>query len=160
MRNYFNRVGSRNYEPMLYQNLGTLYLSKDRIADASEIYLAYGKQYPFSRYTPDFHQKTIDIYQRAGYSSQVLEQKIAFVDSYDVGTQFWKKQDEASKLALQPTLSKHLRELATHFHAQARISKKVRDYQVSAGWYRRFLTSFPKDEAAPEVNFLLAENLI
>ena len=159
MRDYFNRVGARTYEPMLYQNLGKLYLSKDRIADASDIYLAYGKQYPYSRFTPEFHQKTIDIYQRAGYSSQVLEQKITFVNRYDVGTQFWNKQDDASRLSLQPTLSKHLRELATHFHAQARISKKVRDYQVSAGWYRRFLTSFPNDKAAPEVNFLLAENL-
>jgi len=159
MRDYFNRTGARDYEPLLYQNLGALYLGKDRIIDASNIYLAYGKQYPFSRYTPGFHQKSIDIYQRAGQSSEVLEQKIAFVDRYDVGTQFWNKQDEASKLALQPILSKHLRELATHFHAQARISKKVRDYQVSASWYRRFLSSFPKDEAAPEVNFLLAENL-
>ena len=159
MRDYFNRVGSRTYEPMLYQNLGTLYLSKDRIADASNIYLAYGQQYPYSRYTPEFHQKTIDIYQRAGYSSQVLEQKITFVDRYDVGTQFWNKQDDDSKNGLKPILSKHLRELATHFHAQARISKKVRDYQVSAGWYRRFLKSFPNDESASEVNFLLAENL-
>ncbi len=160
LRDYFRRSGARDYEPMLYQNLSELYLSKERIVDASDVYLAYGKQYPFSRYTPEFHQKSIDIFQRAGQSSQVLEQKITFVDRYDVGTPFWNKQDEASRLALQPTLSKHLRELATHFHAQARISKKVRDYQVSAGWYRRFLTSFPKDEAAPEVNFLLAENLL
>ena len=159
VRDYFNRAGARHYEPLLYQNLGELYLGKDRISDAADNYLVYGKQYPFSRYTPEFHQKTIDIYQRAGYSTQVLEEKIAFVNRYDVATAFWNKQDQQSRSALQPILAKHLHELATHFHAQARISKKPRDYQVSAGWYRRFLKSFPSDKVAAEINFLLAESL-
>ncbi len=156
---FFNKAGARHYEPMLYQNLGELYLSKDRIADASDTYLAYSKQYPNSRYTPEFHQKTIDIYRRAGYNKQVLEEKIAFVNRYDVDTSFWNKQDEQSQNALRPTLAKHLHELATHFHAQARTTKKPLDYQVSADWYRRFLKSFPDDKDAAEVNFLLAESL-
>ncbi len=159
IRDYFNNSSSRQYEPMLYRNLGEHYLAKDRIADASETYLSYGKQYPLSRYTPEFHQKTIEIYQRAGYNSQVLEEKIAFVNRYDVDTPFWRKQDLKSRTTLKPTLVKYLRELATHFHAQARISKKTRDFQVSASWYRRFLKSFPTDKEAAEVNFLLAESL-
>ncbi len=156
---YFRRVGSRDYEPMLYQKLGELYYRKERILDTTDIYMAYGKQYPFSPYTPKFHQKAIDIYLTTGYKSLLLEQKIAFVNRYDVGTDFWKRQNSNSKKSLRPVLSTHLRELATHFHAQARASKKPRDYQVSAKWYRRFLTSFPTDKDAPEVNFLLAEGL-
>ncbi|MCP4490853.1 MAG: tetratricopeptide repeat protein [Gammaproteobacteria bacterium] len=159
MSKYFKRVGSRDYEPMLYQNLAELYLGKERIADAADTYLAYGKQYPFSGYTSEFHQKAIDIFLTAGYKDHVLEQKIAFVNRYDVGTDFWKQQSPKSITTLQPMLAKHLRELATHFHAQARVSKKPRDYQVSAKWYRRFLTSFPTDKDAPEMNFLLAESL-
>ncbi len=156
---YFRKTGARPYEPMLYQSLSELYLSKDRITDAADTYLAYGKHKPYSRYAPEFHQKTIDIYRQAGYNTQVLEEKIAFVNRYDIATAFWNRQDQQSQNNLRPTLTKHLHELATHFHAQARITKKSRDYKVSANWYRRFLKSFPTDKIASEVNFLLAESL-
>ncbi len=156
---YFNQAGNRLYEPLLYQSLGDLYLDKDRIADASNHYLSYVRQYPYDLFSPVFHQKTIDIYQKAGYRDQLLEQKMAFVHNYDVATPFWQKQDEATRKSLRPTLKNHLHDLATHFHAQARLSKKAGDYQVSADWYRRFLKSFPDDPDSGEINFLLAESL-
>ena len=159
MSSYFVRAGRRDYEPLLYLSLGDLYLSKDRITDASDIFLAYGHQYPYSRYTPEFHQKAINIYQQAGYSSMLLTEKIAFVNRFDVDSEFWKRQSADSKATLAPKLALHLRDLATHFHSQARISKKPVDYQVSARWYRRFLKSFPQDKNVAEMNFLLAENL-
>lgn len=159
MPDYFKRAGKRRYEPLIYRRLGELYLSKNRIADAANTFLEYGNQYPNSRYAPEFHQKTINIYQKAGFSDQTLAEKITFVNRYDIDTQFWNLQTPESKTSLQPTLGIHLRELATHYHAQARISKKTKDYQVSAGWYRRYLKSFPDDKGAAEVNFLLAESL-
>ena len=156
---YFKRVGTRRYEPLLYRRLAERYQSKDRIADAADTFLEYGKQYPNSPYAPEFHQKTIDIYQKAGYNEQVLTQKTVFVNRFDVGSQFWNLQTQATKTALKPQLGIHLRELATHYHAQARISKKPKDFQISADWYRRYLKSFPNDPQAAEVNFLLAESL-
>jgi len=159
MQDYFKLTGKRRYEPLIYRRIGEHYLDKDRIADAANTFLEYTNQYPNSRYAPEFHQKTIDIYQKAAYSDQTLAEKITFVNRYDVGTPFWDLQTPESKAALQPTLATHLRELATHYHAQARISKKAKDYQVSAGWYRRYLKSFPDDKGAAEVNFLLAESL-
>jgi len=159
MPDYFKRAGKRRYEPLIYRRLGELYLSKNRITDAANTFLEYANQYPNSRYAPEFHQKTIDIYQKAGFSDQTLAEKITYVNRYDVGTQFWNLQTPKIKAALQLTLETHLRDLATHYHAQARISKKAKDYQVAAGWYRRYLKSFPGDKGAAEVNFLLAESL-
>ena len=54
---------------------------------------------------------------------------------------------------------RHFRDIATHFHAQARLSKKSADYEEAADWYRRFLKSFKYEQDAAEVNFLLAESL-
>ena len=159
LRDYFNKAGQREYEPLIYLNLGQLYLSKERITDAADIFLAYGKQYPYSRYAPEFHQKVIAGYQKAGISTLVLQEKIAFVNQYDVGTEFWKRQDQASQSNLKLPLTKHLRDLATHFHARARTSKKIADYKVAANWYRHYLQSFPNDGDADQINFLLAESL-
>ncbi|MFA9419275.1 MAG: tetratricopeptide repeat protein [Gammaproteobacteria bacterium] len=159
LRDYFNKAGQREFEPLIYLNLGKLYLGKERITDAADIFLAYGKQYPYSRYTPEFHQNAILGYQKAGFSTLVLQEKKSFVNQYDVNSEFWKRQDQASQSSLKPVLTKHLRDLATHYHAQARASKKVSDYKVAADWYRHYLESFPDDSDADQINFLLAESL-
>jgi len=156
---YFRQNGKRDYEPLLYLKLGQLYLDKGRVIDGSDLFLAYTREYPYSPHTPYFHQRTIEIYQQAGYSDLVLKEKIAFVDQYDVNGEYWSLQDEATLQKLRPTLILHLTELATHYHALARVSKKQQDYEVSARWYRRFLKSFPDDPGAPRINFLLAESL-
>jgi TolA-binding protein len=156
---YFGENGKRDYEPLLYLKLGELYLGKNRIIDGSDLFLAYTKEYPYSSHTPYFHQRSIETFQQAGYSDLVLEEKIAFVNRYDVNSEYWQVQEEASQQQLTKTLVLHLTELATHFHALARKSKKTRDYQVASNWYRRYLKSFPDDPGAPRMNFLLAESL-
>jgi outer membrane protein assembly factor BamD (BamD/ComL family) len=88
-----------------------------------------------------------------------LQEKIEFVNRYDIGTQYWSKQDQDTHENLQPILTRHLNDLATHFHAQARKSKKADDYKVAANWYRHYLRSFPNDKDAAQINFLLAESL-
>ena len=89
----------------------------------------------------------------------MLQAKIGFVNQFDINTEFWKRQDPASQASLKPTLTRHLHDLATHFHAEARASKKIADYQVAANWYRHYLRSFPDNRDAAQINFLLAESL-
>ena len=156
---YFGENGKRDYEPMLYAELGLQYLEKQRIFDGADLFLGYAREYPFSPHAPVFHQRAIIAYQQAGYSDLVLQEKIRFVDRYDVGTEYWSIQSEKTRQALSSTLVIHLTDLATHFHALARASRKQSEQVLAASWYRRFLTSFPNDPAAPRMNFLLAENL-
>jgi cellulose synthase operon protein C len=156
---YFGENGKRDYEPMLYAELGLQYLDKQRIFDGANLFLGYTREYPYSPHTPVFHQRAIIAYQEAGYADLVLQEKISFVDRYDVGSEYWSVQTEQTRRALSPTLALHLADLATHFHALARASKAQPDQMLAASWYRRFLTSFPDDPAAPRMNFLLAENL-
>jgi tetratricopeptide (TPR) repeat protein len=144
---YFKDAGKRDYEPLLYLKLGELYLDKKRIIDGSDLFLAYTKQYPYSSHTPFFHQRAIQTFQQAGYSDLVLKEKIAFVNRYDVNSEYWALQEQNTQQTLTRTLVLHMTELATHFHALARASKKAKDYRVSA------------DPGAPQINFLLAESL-
>jgi TolA-binding protein len=156
---YFRQNGKRDYEPLLYRKLGEIYLDKERVFDGANLFLGYSREYPFSPHSPYFHQRAIETYQQAGYSDLVLEQKIAFVNRYDVNTEYWSLQTPQTQQALTSTLVLHTTDLATHFHALARQSKKLPDYAIAASWYRRFLTSFPTDPGAPKMNFLLAEIL-
>ncbi len=156
---HFNANGKRDYEPLLYRKLGELYLAKERILDGSGLFLAYTDEYPYSPHAPYFHTRAIETFQQAGYSDLVLKEKIAYVDRYDVGSEYWSVQSPETRRKLKPALAGHIGELATHFHAQARASKRRGDYGVAAGWYRRYLKSFPDADGAPRMNFLLAESL-
>ena len=156
---YFARYGKRDYEPLLYLKLGELYLDKERIVDGSDLFLAYTEEYPYSPHTPYFHQRAIETFQQAGYSDLVLREKIAFVNRYDVNSQYWRLQAPETQAKLATTLALHTTELANHYHAIARNTKKRADYDTAADWYRRFLNSFPDDAGAARMNFLLAETL-
>jgi len=156
---YFNEHGKRAYEPLLYRRLGELYLDKERVFDGAKLFLAYTSEYPYSPHTPWFHQRAIETYQQAGYADLVLEEKIAFVNRYEVNGEYWSLQQEETQRLLAKTLILHLTELATHFHAISNDSKKLPDYRVASNWYRRFMDSFPYDPGAPRMNFLLAETL-
>ncbi len=151
--------GKRDYEPLLYLKLGELYLAKERIIDAIDNFLSFGENHPFSRYTPDLHDLAINAYERAGYNAELLPQKERYVRTYNVGTAFWGQQDERSRGHLQPRLTRHISDIATHYHALARSSKKPPDYKRAALWYRLYLDSFPEDDNAANINFLLAESL-
>ena len=155
---FFNRNGKREYEPLLYKNLGELYISKERITDASDIYLSYGENYPFSRYTPVFHSLAIAAYKKAGFASLLLPEKERYVKTYNKGSPFWAQQTPEDQASLQPMLTAHMSDIATHYHATARASKKTVDYKKAADWYQLYLDSFPADEKAPDINFLLAES--
>ena len=156
---YFKETGNRDYEPLLYLGLGEFYLGVDRIVDGADLFLAYTREYPYSPHTPFFHQRAIETYQQAGYADLVLKEKIAFVERYDVNSEYWSLQALETQQSLTRTLVLHMTELANHFHALARASKKPQDYALTAQWYRRFLSSFPQDPGAPRMNFLLAESL-
>ena len=156
---YFRNAGQRGYEPLIYLGLGSLYLDTKRLVDGSDLFLTYTREYPNSPHSPYFHQRAIETYQLAGYSDLVLQQKIAYVDRYDVNSEYWMQQNPETQGKIKPTLVTHMTELAQHYHALARKSRQARDYQISADWYRRFLKSFADDAQAPRMNFLLAESL-
>ncbi len=155
---YFKKNGSRPYEPLLYTELAKLYLSKERITDAADIYLLYGDNHSFSRFAPVFHGRAIAVYKKSAFSSLLLPEKKRFVEKYNVGTAFWAQQSLATKAELQPVLTAHMSDIAMHYHATARSSKKASDFKRTASWYQQYLDSFPRDDKAAEINFLLAES--
>ena len=151
------RLGKRPYEPLLYRNLGELFLSKDRITDAADIFLAYTRRYPEARWAPQLHALAIDAYAKGGFTSLLLPEKERFVRNYNVGSPWWLKQDDDAWNSVRPLLARHIEDIATHYHALARASKKPEHFREAADWYKLFITSFPQEPKAARFNFLLAE---
>ena len=156
-----DRFGKRPYEALLYRRLGELYSRKDRISDATDTFLAFVKINPNSQFTPDFHQWAIDGFKKGGlgFVSLILPEMERFVKKYNPGSRYWQQQEKKNQKRLQPMLTGYMNEIATHYHTLARTSKKPADFEIAVREYRRYISTFPEDEDAPKINFLLADAL-
>jgi len=160
IKDYSRKVGRRVYEHTVYDRLGQLYLEQERYEDAASTYEAFVDLYEFSEYSPRYMMQMINIYEKWGITKPVLKAKSLFVTKYGVRNIYWSRVDRALLEEMKPVLKKNLKELATHFHAVGQKSKTKEDYEVAAKWYKEFVESFPNEPETPEMNFLLAENLM
>ena len=156
---FLHGMQPRPYAYLLYSHLGDLYLKKQRYTDAADTYRAFVAANPRSEQAPLLQMRAIAAYARGGFPDLVLKGKQEFVDTYAFGTAYWQGRDPDHETKVVDELKKNLRDLAQYYHALAQRTKNAADYQVAAGWYRRYLTSFPHDAAAAETNFLLADTL-
>ena len=156
---YFARHGRRPYEDKVYASLGELYLSKERFTDAADTFQSFVDSNAFHRAAPLFQVRVIEAYQKGAFPSLVLESKRDFVERYELSSNYWQHHDPGQSPEVMKYLRANVLDLARHAHAQSQLTKKAEDYREAARWYRSFLTSFPDDGQAPEVNFMLAELL-
>ncbi|MET0008743.1 MAG: tetratricopeptide repeat protein [Candidatus Thiodiazotropha sp. 6PLUC4] len=166
---YFNSHGHRNYEYMIYQGLGNLYLKQERIQDAAEAYLAFVNLNPAHPQSPRLSVEVVDIYTKNGFPAKAIESKKAFTQHYAVSGDAWKKLGQKDQSWLNDQLRVYLKELAEYHHALAQRSrkqgtKKITAEQAKQGseaahWYRLYLDAFPTDPKAGNISFLLGELL-
>ena len=147
------------YEPLIYKQLGELYVKKERYRDAANTYMEFTKKHPENRRAPEFHMYALSAYKDGGINEEIVQSKILYVNNYGVGTKFLADQAIEDQNKIQEHLITHIRELASYFHAQARKTTKFKDYMLAASWYKKYIKSFPKDAGTSDMNFLLAESL-
>jgi outer membrane protein assembly factor BamD (BamD/ComL family) len=177
----YSRLGERRYEHLLYRQLSDFYLGQKRYRDSADTNLHFVEQYPVSDYAPAFAEQAINIYRQGNFPSEVLPAKANYVESYGVHSQFWAIKTEEVRESLKQTLYGYIQELAEVSHYQAQQltllqeqqqSKNVKakklaeikerekeEYLTSARWYQEFLDTFPNDEQAARITFLMAEAL-
>jgi len=151
--------GDPVYAHLLYENLGNLYMEKERYQDAALAYEAFAKRRPDDRFAPSLQAKTIEAYQKGGLTTLVLEGKEAFVERYAFGSPFWQHRDAEDAPEVVAQLKANQKDVAEYHHAQAQKTKKPEEYAAAARWYNAMLESFPQDAQAPATRYLLAEVL-
>ena len=155
----YDQLGERSYEPLLYQELGELYLKQERFRDSADTFRAFGDRYPASEYAHRFHVRVIGIYEQAGFRDLIVEEKRDYVTAYSVYGDYFLVSSVDVQREIADNLAQYIDELATHHHAlaQAAGDNAAEDFRLAGNYYQLYIDSFPGDERVPEMGFLLAE---
>lgn len=156
---YFDKVGEKFYESIIYNRLAKTYIDKKIYKEAAETYAAFIERHPLDPDAPELSSAIINTYDLGGFPSLVVSAKEKFVEHYDVNSAYWKQSSPETQARLRPTLEGHIIDLAKHYHATAQQNGLATDYEKAAKWYRAHLALNPKEEDAIVVNQLLAEVL-
>jgi TolA-binding protein len=161
---YFTQHGARNYEDLVYSNLGEYYFDKRRYNDANATYTAFVERNPFHVKAPNFQMRIIEINIAGGFPSLVLESKKVFATRYGLQSDYWDRFDPNERPEVLNDLKTNLTDLANHYHAMYQdkefIEEKGANFEEALHWYREFLASFPKDLDSPAVNYQMADLLL
>ena len=151
--------GVPEYGYVIYENLGDLYLEKERFQDAAQTYEAFVDRDPYHPKAPVLQMQVIEAYKEGGFPSLVLEGKRGFVERYGMDGPFWERNPRAENEAVAGHLKSNLNDLAQYYHAEAQKDGEKSDYQEAANWYRLYMAYFPGEADTANTNFLLAEIL-
>lgn len=183
----YGTLGERHYLPLLYDNLGQLYLEQERYRDSAETYRTFVDHYPQSDLAPVYYGRLIEAYIAGGFAEEVLREKQRYVRNYGIHSEYWQLKSEASRDYIRPFLKTYLPELARHFHARAQektallegaeqpegdnkgdklsnrqrqeLAESARQQYLQAGdYYMEFIETFADDPQVPEMYYLLAES--
>jgi TolA-binding protein len=161
VKNYFDKRGHRDYEDLVYSYLGDHYLEKRRYQDAANAYKSFIALYPLHEKASGYQMRIIEIFRKGQFPQLVIEAKREFAITYDLKSTYWTYHDINRFPEELAFIKTNLTDLAKHYHALSQRSKKREErhaaYLEATRWYRSFLASFPEDEQAPGLNFLLAE---
>jgi len=164
LNQYFSKIGSRIYENRIYSNLGEFYLTKLRYNDAATVYRSFTELNPFHRIAPHFSMRVVEIYGDGEFAQLVVEAKKEFATRYGLNADYWHHFDVNDAADVLSYLKTNLKDLAIHYHSlyqdESLEHEHPEHYTQALLRYREFLTSFPRDEDSPSINYQLADLLL
>ncbi|WJG08754.1 tetratricopeptide repeat protein [Aliiglaciecola sp. LCG003] len=178
---FYQEVGGRHYENLLYDRLGQQFLNEDRFRDGALVYRAFTDVHPEHNQAPFFAVKQIDAFILGDFPTLVLPAKQRFIGEYGIHGPYWSDWGQLLQDEVKPFLKAYLQELAQFEHSKAQLlsnanaaadsdttqlsnvaenrQKSLQAYEQAANLYRQFIETFPRDDLTPEITFNLAESL-
>jgi len=158
---FYQGLGGRHYEHLVYETLASQYYNKKYYKSGASTLRAFVKRYPNDVLAPDFYQRIITGYEKAGYSTLLRKHKKIFVNTYGVEGMYWNLHGLAVRETIKPVLADYIWDLARFNHAWGqRIKKKSEKnarLQDAIDWYSEYIRSFPNANDTAKAHFLLAE---
>jgi tetratricopeptide (TPR) repeat protein len=152
---YFEKVGARHYESLVFSSLGLLYQSKERYQDAADVYLAYVKRHPLAADSPDVYARVIKVYELGRFPSVIIPAKAEYATKYGFSSAWYAAQKETIAPTHIQRLKDYTGQLASYFHTRGQKSKKgtkeqTDHFNAAIVWYNTYIQNFPNESDVPQ----------
>jgi len=157
--------GKPRWQYFAYQRLADDYFEKERFLDTVATWQTFVEHNSLDARAPAAHIGMIQTLMDAGFPSDVIPKKKAFVLRYGIYSEFWSHHPQPVRSTYLPTLHTYLSELAQLAHADAQEfdesagdpQQRTALYLSAAQWYEELVATFPEDPRTADYLFLLGE---
>ena len=175
---FYQKIGHRPYEHLIYDELAQQHLNNDRYRDSADVLRSFVELYPQHPQSIGFFVRHIDAYILGDFPSLVLPAKEDFVEVFGITGAFADALFTHPEHPARAYLHPYIKELAQFEHSFAQqvkarvsdetlaaekkqnlIAQQALAYQKAARWYREFMQTFPSDPDVMNMHFYLAEAL-
>jgi len=155
---YFNKFPKGEIEYEVFKRLGDYFIEHDRKKDAADTYGLFVMRQPFHPMASTLQVRRISAYDGGRFGRAALVAREEFVNQFGVDTEFWEKQNSATKSLLRAQAKSILNDLSQFYHARLQRNKKNNEnYRKAVYWYQQYIKTFPGDAIAANKQFLLGE---
>jgi TolA-binding protein len=161
LKNYFKKVGGRDYAIEIYKKLGDIYFDRSEYTRAIETYKSFLSDYPNHPDNSDLQKQIVDCYITVEDKEKELAERENYITMFDTNSR-WFSLNKDNPLAVDKAMANlrnNIRYLSAYYHNLAVQKKDSRYYPLAIKNYRRFIDKFPDDIKVFEQHFFLAECL-
>lgn len=159
VNDYFEEIGHKKYEYLIYEKIGKLHLARKRHYDAVRVFQGFLDRYPMHPNSPMMAMGIVAAYQRLNLVDPANKARKTFLEHYGTKSRWFRDAPYAERQKVKPELKKMVYQLAIFYHSEAQQTKRRKVYEQSIHWYQQFLEKYPTEPEAARVNFLMAEGL-
>ena len=161
----YDQLGPPSYQPLLYLQLGDLYLAQERYADSAETYQAYLRRFPYSSEAPRVQLRVIESYEAGGFTAMVAQEQQLYLERFATGGEYWQRIGETGLAGIREYLKQFTEQLANYHHVLAQqearpggqLAAAREHYLAAINYYQLYIESFPEDDRIARMGFLLGE---
>ncbi|PTU30940.1 tetratricopeptide repeat protein [Stenotrophobium rhamnosiphilum] len=164
INDYFAKSGrDPRYYALLYSDLGSMLMDRQRYTDAAETYASFIARYPKHTLAPDFQTQVIAAYRKGGFNELTISAKETYVNLYAPGSAYWGKTAPPAKVLAE--VRQDLSDLGSYYHARAQktplteTASRQADFSKAASWYKKTIEAFPDAPQVAATSMLYADAL-
>jgi len=158
---FFRKIGGRRYEYDIMAKICEMYLSSDRILEATKAISFVLKNYPYDPSNPVLQDKLINRFRRDEKINMVNKERERMISLFGENSE-WRKKNFDNKQAIinaDQLIEKQLVSVAYYHQEKGDRNKDKKEYVKAAKLYYDFLKSRPSDVMAVGARFNYAQVL-
>jgi TolA-binding protein len=156
---YFKEIGEQDRFYSTLERMGSLYADAGKNAKAIEVYTRLVSESPNRKTNPNIYQKLLSLHDQTQKFRNVVA-TITTMTSTFASDSKWLSANKSDKKTIESARSiveKSMHRYGTLFHSRGQKIKNQELENLAAEIYAMYLDTFPKEEAAYEIRFYLAD---